>query len=43
VIPDATAAVLHERLSVASTDEEVRAAFQPPFRDCDADEYEGYP
>jgi hypothetical protein len=32
VIPDATAAVLHERLSAASTDEEVRAAFQPPFR-----------
>jgi len=43
VIPDATAAVLHERLSVASTDEEVRSAFVPPFRCRDADGYEGYP
>lgn len=42
VIPDATAAVLHERLSVASTDEEVRAAFQPPFWRHEHN-YEGYP
>ena len=43
VIPDATAAVLHERLSVASTDEEVRGAFVPPFR-CEYQHgYEGYP
>lgn len=43
VIPDSTAAVLHERLSVASTDEEVRAAFVPPFRVPTRSQYEGYP
>jgi len=43
VIPDATAAVLHERLSVASTDEEVRAAFVPPFRDEYRRGHESYP
>lgn len=43
VIPDATAAVLHERLSVASTDEEVRSAFLPPFRCEHRHGYEGYP
>jgi hypothetical protein len=43
VIPDATAAVLHERLSVASTDEEVRSAFVPPFRVPTPARYEGYP
>ena len=43
VIPDATAAVLHERLSVASTDEEVRSAFVPPFRDEYRRGHESYP
>lgn len=43
VIPDSTAAVLHERLSVASTDEEVRAAFVPPFRDEYRRGHESYP
>jgi hypothetical protein len=43
VIPDADAAMIHERLSVASTDEEVRSAFVPPFRGSRSAGYEGYP
>ena len=43
VIPDSTASVLHERLSAANTDEEVRAAFVPPFRSREQHGYESYP